>query len=421
MTQFKSELLITLEERGFIKQISKPEALDARALEGPITGYIGFDGTANSLHVGNLTMIMVLRIMQKTGHRPIALMGGGTSMVGDPSFKSTDRPMLTLDDINQNLVGIKSIFAQFLEFGNPDDKNDPKAIMANNADWLCELNYMEFLRDYGVHFSVNRMLSFEGVKNRMDRDQHLSFLEFNYMILQGYDFLELNRRYGCDLQIGGSDQWGNILNGVELTRRVDGKEVFALTTPLLETASGQKMGKSEGNAVWLNEENLPAYDYWQYWRNTEDADVGKFLRMFTELSITEIEKLEKAQGAELNDVKKILATEVTKMARGEIAALKAAETARITFETGGLSADLPSIEIEKSEIESGLGILTALVKAGLASSNGEARRHIKGGAVRLNDQIVKDERLTLMLEHLNEQQVVKLSIGKKKHMLIKPV
>lgn len=420
MSQFKSELLKTLEERGFIKQITKPEELDKRALEGPITGYIGFDGTANSLHVGSLTMIMVLRIMQKTGHRPIALMGGGTSMVGDPSFKATDRPMLTIDDINRNLVGINSIFAQFLDFGDGSD-SDARAIMANNADWLCNLNYMEFLRDYGVHFSVNRMLSFEGVKQRMDRDQHLSFLEFNYMILQGYDFLELNRRYGCDLQIGGSDQWGNIINGIELTRRVDGKEVFGLTTPLLETASGQKMGKSEGNAVWLNEENLPSYDYWQYWRNTEDADVGRFLRMFTELPISEIEKLEKAEGAELNEVKKLLATEVTKLARGEEAALKAAETARITFETGGLSADLPTVEVSKVDFEAGLGVLSALVSAGLAASNGEARRHIKGGAAKLNDKQITDERLTLVQEHLNEQGVVKLSIGKKKHVLVKPV
>ncbi|MGL1920405.1 MAG: tyrosine--tRNA ligase [Hyphomicrobiales bacterium] len=420
MSQFKSELLKTLEERGFIKQITKPEELDKRALEGPITGYIGFDGTADSLHVGSLTMIMVLRIMQKTGHRPIALMGGGTSMVGDPSFKATDRPMLTIDDINRNLVGINSIFAQFLDFGDGSD-SDARAIMANNADWLCNLNYMEFLRDYGVHFSVNRMLSFEGVKQRMDRDQHLSFLEFNYMILQGYDFLELNRRYGCDLQIGGSDQWGNIINGIELTRRVDGKEVFGLTTPLLETASGQKMGKSEGNAVWLNEENLPSYDYWQYWRNTEDADVGRFLRMFTELPISEIEKLEKAEGAELNEVKKLLATEVTKLARGEEAALKAAETARITFETGGLSADLPTVKVSKVDFDAGLGVLSALVSAGLATSNGEARRHIKGGAAKLNDKQITDERLTLVQEHLNEQGVVKLSIGKKKHVLVKPV
>ncbi|PCI87313.1 MAG: tyrosine--tRNA ligase [Hyphomicrobiales bacterium] len=418
MSEFKSSLLKTLDERGFIKQISKPEELDKLALEGPITGYIGFDGTADSLHVGSLTMIMVLRIMQKTGHRPIALMGGGTSMVGDPSFKSTDRPMLTIDDINRNLEGIKSIFAQYLEFGD-GSKDDGRAIMANNADWLCELNYMDFLRDYGVHFSVNRMLSFEGVKQRMDRDQHLSFLEFNYMILQGYDFLELHRRYGCELQIGGSDQWGNILNGVELTRRVDGKEVFALTTPLLTTASGQKMGKSEGNAIWLNEENLPAYDYWQYWRNTEDADVGRFLRMFTELPIEQIEKLEKAEGAELNDVKKLLATEVTKLARGAEAAEKAAETARITFETGGLSVDLPTVELAKTALEAGYGVLSALVLAGLATSNGEARRHIKGGAAKLNDKQITDERLTLGQNDLNEQGVIKLSIGKKKHVLIK--
>ncbi|MBL1422076.1 MAG: tyrosine--tRNA ligase [Alphaproteobacteria bacterium] len=420
MSEFKSLLLKTLEERGFIKQISKPEELDKLALEGPITGYIGFDGTADSLHVGSLTMIMVLRIMQKTGHRPIALMGGGTSMVGDPSFKSTDRPMLTIDDINKNLEGIKSIFAQYLEFGD-GSKDDGRAIMANNADWLCELNYMDFLRDYGVHFSVNRMLSFEGVKQRMDRDQHLSFLEFNYMILQGYDFLELHRRYGCELQVGGSDQWGNILNGVELTRRVDGNEVFALTTPLLTTASGQKMGKSEGNAIWLNEENLPAYDYWQYWRNTEDADVGRFLRMFTELPILEIEKLEKAEGAELNEVKKLLATEVTKLARGTKAAEKAAETARITFETGGLSADLPTVELAKTELEAGYGVLSALVLAGLATSNGEARRHIKGGAAKINDQQITDERLTLAQNDLNDQGVIKLSIGKKKHVLIKLV
>lgn len=420
MSKFKSELLKTLDERGFIKQISKPEELDKLAADGRITAYIGFDGTANSLHVGSLTMIMVMRIVQQTGHRPIALMGGGTSMVGDPSFKSTDRPMLTIDDINKNLLGIKSIFVQFLDFGDGSPKDD-RAIMVNNADWLCKLNYMDFLRDYGVHFSVNRMLSFEGVKQRMDRDQHLSFLEFNYMILQGYDFLELSRQYGCELQIGGSDQWGNILNGVELTRRVDGKEVFALTTPLLTTASGQKMGKSEGNAVWLNEEKLPAYDYWQYWRNTEDADVGRFLRMFTELPIAEIEKLETAEGAELNEVKKLLATEVTKLARGAEAANKAAETARITFETGGISTNLPTIEVAKNAVNSGLGILSAFVLAGLASSNGEARRHIKGGAARLNDQQINDERMNLTDENINAQGVIKLSIGKKKHVLIKPV
>ncbi len=415
MSKFKSELLITLEERGFIKQITKPEELDKRALAGTVIGYIGFDGTADSLHVGSLTMIMVLRIMQKTGHRPVVLMGGGTSMVGDPSFKDSARKMLTVEDINKNLLGIKSIFANYLEFG------DNKAIMVNNADWLCELNYMEFLRDYGVHFSINRMLSFDSVKLRMDREQSLSFLEFNYMILQGYDFLELNRRYNCDLQIGGSDQWGNIINGIELTRRVDGKEVLGLTTPLLETASGQKMGKSEGNAVWLNEEKYSNYDFWQYWRNTEDADVGKFLRMFTELPLDEISKLEKAQGAELNDVKKLLATEVTKLARGEDAALKAAETARVTFETGGLSANLPTIEVERQELENGIGLLSALVKAGFASSNGEARRHIKGGAVKLNDKQVGDERLILNPDNLNAQGVIKLSLGKKKHILIKAV
>lgn len=420
MSEFKSLLLKTLDERGFIKQISKPEELDKLALEGTITAYVGFDGTATSLHVGNLVSVMVLRILQQTGHRPIALMGGGTSMVGDPSFKSTDRPMLTIDDINKNLVGIKSIFAQYLDFGD-GSKDDARAIMANNADWLCELNYMDFLRDYGVHFSVNRMLSFEGVKQRMDRDQHLSFLEFNYMILQGYDFLELHRRYGCELQIGGSDQWGNIINGIELTRRVDSKEVFALTTPLLTTASGQKMGKSEGGAVWLNEENLPSYDFWQYWRNTEDADVGRFLRMFTELPIAEIEQLEKAEGAELNEVKKRLATEVTKLARGAEAAEKAAETARITFETGGLSADLPTVELAKAELDAGYGVLSALVLAGLATSNGEARRHIKGGAAKLNGQQITDERLTLSQNDLNEQGVIKLSIGKKKHVLVKPV
>ncbi len=417
MGKFKSDFLQVLDERGFIHQISDPETLDEMARKGPITGYIGFDATAPSLHAGSLLPIMMLYWMQQTGHRPITLMGGGTTKVGDPSGKDESRKLLTEEQIAANLEGIRQVFSKFLKFGDgPTD-----AVMMNNAEWLDDLNYIEFLRDYGRHFTINRMLTFESVKLRLDREQPLTFLEFNYMILQAYDFLELYRRMGCVLQMGGSDQWGNIVNGMELIRRVEGGQAFALTSPLLTTASGAKMGKSVGGAIWLNPDMLSPYEYWQYWRNTEDADVGRFLRLFTTLPLDEIARLEKLQGAEINEAKKILANETTAMLHGREAAEQAAETARKTFEEGRLGEALPSVEVPRAELEEGLGLLRAMVLAGLAKSNGEARRAVKSGAVRVNDEKVSDERLVLTPAHLNEEGVIKLSFGKKRHALIRPV
>ncbi len=415
MGKFKSDFLQVLDERGFIHQISEPEALDERAAAGPITGYIGFDATAPSLHAGSLLPIMMLHWMQQTGHRPIALMGGGTTKVGDPSGKDETRKLLTEEQIAANLAGIRKVFSRFLRFGEgPDD-----AIMANNADWLDDLNYISFLRDYGRHFTINRMLTFESVKLRLDREQPLTFLEFNYMILQAYDFLELYRREGCILQMGGSDQWGNIINGMELIRRVEGAQAFALTSPLLTTASGAKMGKSVGGAVWLDAAMLSPYEYWQYWRNTEDADVGRFLRLFTTLPLDEIARLEALEGAEINEAKKILAFETTAMLHGRKAAEEAAETARRTFEEGRLGEALPTAEVSMEELEAGLGLLAAMVRAGLAKSNGEARRAVRSGAVRVNDEKVSDERLILTPDHLSADGVIKLSFGKKRHALLK--
>lgn len=412
MVKYKSEFLRVLDERGFIHQCSDPEGLDKAAFEGGITGYIGFDCTAPSLHAGSLLPIMILYWMQQTGHRPIALMGGGTTKVGDPSGKDESRKMLTDEDIATNLAGIRKVFDRFLKFGDgPQD-----ALMANNDDWLAGLNYIDFLRDYGPHFTVNRMLAFDSVKLRLEREQPLTFLEFNYMILQAYDYLELYRRFGCTLQMGGSDQWGNIVNGMELTRRVDGAHVHALTSPLLTTSSGAKMGKSAAGAVWLNGDMLAPYDYWQYFRNTEDADVGRFLRFFTTLPLDEIAKLEALEGAELNDAKKLLATEATAMVHGRKAAEEAKETARATFEQGVAAEGLPTVEVDLSD---GLGLLSALVAAGFASSNGEARRHIRGGAVRVNDCSVSDETTTLTEADINDG-AIKLSFGKKKHALLKP-
>ena len=416
MTAYKSDFLRILSERGFIHQLSDEAALEEAALEKAVTGYIGFDATAKSLHVGSLVQIMMLRWLQKTGHKPIALMGGGTTRIGDPSFRDDARPLLTDAQIDENLNGIKQVFAKFLTFGEgPTD-----AVMVNNQDWLDELKYIDFLRDFGRHFSVNRMLSFESVKIRLDREQTLSFLEFNYMILQAYDFVELNRKYGCTLQMGGSDQWGNIVNGIELGRRVDGSHLYGLTSPLLTTASGAKMGKTADGAVWLNADMRSPYDYWQYWRNTEDADVGRFLKLFTELPLDEIARLEKLEGAEMNEAKKILATEATAMCHGREEADKAAEASRVAFEMGATSADMPTVEVPASDLEAGIGVLSAFVTAGLCSSNGDARRQIKGGGARVNDAQVTDEKAALTKESLTTDGVIKLSIGKKKHVLLKP-
>jgi tyrosyl-tRNA synthetase len=416
MTAYKSDFLRILSERGFIHQLSDEAALDEAAMEKAVAGYIGFDATAKSLHVGSLVQIMMLRWLQKTGHKPITLMGGGTTRIGDPSFRDDARPLLTDEQIDDNLNGIKQVFAKFLTFGDgPTD-----AVMVNNRDWLDELKYIDFLRDYGRHFSVNRMLSFDSVKIRLDREQNLSFLEFNYMILQAYDFVELKRNYDCTLQMGGSDQWGNIVNGIELARRVDGAHLYGLTSPLLTTASGAKMGKSADGAVWLNAEMRSPYDYWQYWRNTEDADVGRFLKLFTEMPLDEIARLEKLEGAELNEAKKILATEATAMCHGRDEAEKAAEAARVAFEMGATSAVMPTVEIASADLDAGIGVLSAFVTAGLCSSNGDARRQIKGGGARVNDAQVTDEKTSLTKESLTTDGVIKLSIGKKKHVLLKP-
>ena len=417
MNQPRSDFLQTLQNRGFIHQCTDLEALDAQALKAPITAYIGFDCTADSLHVGSLVPIMLLRWLQKTGHKPIVLMGGGTTRVGDPSGKDESRRLLTDADIAGNMAGIKAIFAQFLTFGDgPGD-----AVMVNNADWLDQLGYIDFLRDVGRHFTINRMLSFDSVKLRLDREQPLTFLEFNYMILQAYDFLELSRRHDCLLQMGGSDQWGNIVNGVELGRRIDQRGLYGLTCPLITTASGAKMGKTAEGAVWLNEDRLSAYDYWQFWRNSEDGDVGRFLRLFTELPEAEIARLEKLEGAEINEAKKILANEATAMCRGRAAADAAAETARRTFEEGTQGDALPSVELPRGDLAKGLPAFELLRRAGLADSNGAARRLIKGGGARLNDQVVSDEQRQITLADLNSEGAVKLSAGKKRHALVRPV
>ncbi len=415
MSNFKSDFLREIEARGFIHQISDPEALDAYAAKETVTAYIGFDCTGPSLHVGHLMGIMMLRRLQQAGHKPIVLMGGGTTKVGDPSGKDESRQLLTDEQIAANMASIKTAFSRFLTFGDgPKD-----AIMVNNAEWLDKLEYIAFLRDYGRHFSVNRMLSFDSVKLRLEREQPLSFLEFNYMILQAYDFVELGKRYGCRLQMGGSDQWGNIVNGLELGRRAAGLDLFALTCPLITTSSGAKMGKTAAGAVWLNADMRSPFDYWQFWRNTEDADVGRFLKLFTELPLDEIARLEKLEGAELNEAKKILATEATAMLHGREEAEKAANAARASFEQGSISTDLPTVEIAGFELEGGMGILNALVTANFVTSTSEARRQIKGGAIRLNDEAVSDERLTLTPAHLTDG-VIKLSMGKKRHVLLKP-
>ncbi|RWP63865.1 tyrosine--tRNA ligase [Mesorhizobium sp.] len=417
MSVFKSDFLRVMSERGFIHQISDDAGLDQLFAKETVTAYVGYDATATSLHIGNLISATMLYWLQETGHRPIALMGGGTSMIGDPSFRDDQRKLLTPEAIATNIEGIKRIFGRILRFG--DGAGD--AIMVNNADWLMKLNYVEFLRDVGRHFSVNRMLTFDSVKLRLEREQSLSFLEFNYMILQGYDFVELSRRYGCRLQMGGSDQWGNIINGVDLGHRMGTPQLYALTTPLLTTSSGAKMGKSAKGAVWLNGDLYSPYDFWQYWRNTEDADVTRFLKIFTRLPLSEIARLAALGGSEINEAKKVLATETTAIVHGREAAEQAEETARKTFEEGALAETLPTVEVGKADLESGVGILSLFVAAGLAASNGEARRHIQGGAVRLNDQSVSDDRRLVTLEDLGPEQVVKLSLGKKKHVLVRPV
>jgi tyrosyl-tRNA synthetase len=416
MSAYKSDFLDTLASRGFIHQVSEPDALDALAKSARITGYIGFDCTAPSLHVGSLLPIMMLYWMQQTGHRPIALIGGGTTRVGDPSGKDESRRLLTDEMIEENLKGIRAIFAKFLRFGGgPSD-----AVMADNADWLNGLNYIDFLRDVGRHFSVNRMLSFDSVKLRLDRQQELSFLEFNYMILQAYDFVELHKRTGCVLQMGGSDQWGNIVAGIDLGRRMTNAQLFALTAPLITTSSGAKMGKTAAGAVWLNADMVSPYEYWQYWRNTEDGDVARFLKLFTTLPLAEIGRLAALRDQELNEAKKVLATEATALVHGRQAAEQAADTARRTFEDGALAETLPTVEIPRAELEKGIGVLSAAMRAGLVSSTSDARRQIKGGGLRVNDVTVTDERLVLSADDAAEG-VIKLSLGRKRHVLLKPV
>ena len=410
----KSDFLHILLERGFVHQCSDFPGLDEKALQVGLAAYIGFDCTAPSLHVGSLLPIMLLAWLQRTGGKPLPLMGGGTTRVGDPSGKDESRKLLSIEQINVNKDSIRKIFERFLKFG--DAPND--ALMLDNADWLADLNYIDFLRDVGRHFSVNRMLTMDSVKMRLDREHELSFIEFNYMCLQAYDFVEVNRRYGALLQMGGSDQWGNIVTGLDLGRRMGSPQLYALTSPLLTTASGAKMGKTAAGAVWLNADMLSPYDYWQYWRNTEDADVIRFLKLFTFLPIDEITRLSRLQGAEINEAKKTLATEATALIHGRDAAEKSEETARTTFEQGALSLTLPTITLPSSEITAGLGILNAFVKAGLVASTGEARRQIKSGGVRINDEVITDERRIITQKDFADAGVAKLSLGKKKHILL---
>ncbi len=415
MSGFKSEFLHTLKERGFIHQISDESGLDALFRKETVTAYVGYDATATSIHIGNLITVTMLYWLQETGHKAISLMGGGTSMVGDPSFRDDQRQLLSVEQINTNIASIKKVYSNILNY-----EGENPAIMVNNADWLTKLNYLEFLRDVGRHFSINRMLSFDSVKTRLEREQSLSFLEFNYMILQGYDFVELNRRHDCVLQMGGSDQWGNIINGIDLGHRMGTRQLFALTTPLLTTSSGAKMGKSANGAVWLNGDMFSPYDFWQYWRNCEDGDVERFLKIFTRLPLPEIARIAALGGNEINEAKKILATEATAIVHGRAAAEQAAETARKTFEEGALADNLPGIDIPVSELEAGLGILSLFVRAGFAASNGEARRHVQGGAVRINDVVVSDEKRIVGTGDVTSDAVIKLSMGKKKHILVRP-
>ena len=417
MTDYKpkSDFLNTLFARGFVHQCSDVEGLDQKALAGDLIAYIGFDCTAASLHVGSLLPIMMLHWLQKTGGKPITLMGGGTTRVGDPSGKDESRKMLTVEQIEANKESIRKVFEKFLTFGT--GKTD--ALLSDNEEWLCKLNYIDFLRDVGKHFSVNRMMAMDSVKLRLEREHELSFIEFNYMCLQAYDFVELNRRHNCLLQMGGSDQWGNIVTGLDLGRRMGTPQLYALTSPLLTTASGAKMGKTAAGAVWLNSDMLSVYDYWQYWRNAEDADVARFLKLFTTLPLDEIAKLAALQGAEINEAKKVLANEATALLHGREAAEAAAETARKTFEEGVLAQSLPTVTVAASEFAAGLGVLTAFVKAGLTPSTGEARRQVKGGGLKLNDVTITDERHVLGQADFEKEGVAKLSVGKKKHVLLK--
>ena len=408
--QPKSDFLGVLIERGYVADCTDYQGLDAALVKGVVPAYIGYDATAASLHVGHLLNIMMLRWLQKTGHRPITLMGGGTTKVGDPSFRADERPLLTPEKIDENIAGMQRVFARYLSYGAGG------AMMLNNAEWLDGLNYLEFLRDIGRHFSVNRMLSFESVKSRLDREQSLSFLEFNYMILQAYDFLELNRRYGCLLQMGGSDQWGNIVNGIDLTRRVSDTVIYGLTSPLLTTSDGRKMGKSQGGAIWLNGDMLSAYEFWQFWRNTTDADVGRFLKLYTEIPVAECDRLAGLGGSEINGAKIILANEVTRLLHGEEAAAAAEATAREVFEKGGIGEDLPTLTLHATDVVEGISVAQLLVRAGLAKSGKDARRLISEGGARVNDEPVMDPGLLLGAGELADP--VKLTVGRKRHALV---
>jgi tyrosyl-tRNA synthetase len=416
MTAFKSDFLNVLQERGFIHQCSDAAGLDALAARGEATGYVGYDCTAPSLHIGNYLTMMMLYWLQQSGNKPITLMGGGTTMVGDPSGKDESRALRSLQEIEANKESIRGVFAKVLRYGS----GASDAVMLDNAEWLTKLNWIEMLRDIGRHFSVNRMLTMDSVRLRLEREQEMSFIEFNYMVCQAYDFVELSRRVGCRLQMGGSDQWGNIVNGVDLGRRMGTPQLFALTTPLLTTASGAKMGKTAQGAIWLNADQCSPYDFWQYWRNVEDADVVKFLKLFTILPMDEIARLGALKGADINEAKKALADAATTLLHGEEAAKQASETSRQTFEEGAISENLPTVEISRAELEAGAGVLALFVKAGLVSSNGEARRQIKGGGLRVNDAAVTDEKMTLTPTHLTPEGVIKLSLGKKRHILLRP-
>jgi len=409
----KSEFMSVMIERGFLADCTDYQGLDDAMQQGVVPSYIGYDATAKSLHVGHLLNIMMLRWLQKTGHKPITLMGGGTTKVGDPSFRADERPLLGPEQISENIAGMKAVFASYLTYG----EGETDALMLDNAEWLDGLNYLEFLRDIGRHFSVNRMLSFESVKSRLDREQSLSFLEFNYMILQAYDFLELNRRYGCRLQMGGSDQWGNIVNGIDLTRRVIDHEVFGLTSPLLTTSDGRKMGKSQGGAIWLNSEMLSPYEFWQFWRNTTDADTGRFLKLYTELPVEECERLGKLAGSEINDAKIVLANEVTTLLHGADAARKAQDTAREVFEKGGVGEDLPTVELNMAELGDGISVVQLLVKTGLAKSGKDAKRLIAEHGARMDDAPLTDA--GTMIDAGALASPIKLSAGKKRHALVK--
>jgi tyrosyl-tRNA synthetase len=416
MTAFKSDFLNILHTRGFIHQVSDADGLDALAAKGQATAYVGYDCTAPSLHIGNFLTMMMLYWLQQSGNKPITLMGGGTTMVGDPSGKDETRALRSIAEIEANKESIRGVFAKVLRFGS----GASDAVMLDNAEWLTKLNWIEMLRDIGRHFSVNRMLTMDSVKLRLEREQEMSFIEFNYMVCQAYDFVELSRRVDCRLQMGGSDQWGNIVNGVDLGRRMGTPQLFALTTPLLTTASGAKMGKTAQGAIWLNADQCSPYDFWQYWRNTEDADVERFLKLFTTLPLGEIEKLAALKGAEINEAKKALADAATTLLHGAEAAHTAAETARRTFEEGAIAENLPTVEVSHSELEAGTGVLSAFVKAGLVASNGEARRQIKGGGLRVNDNAVTDEKMLLTPQNLTPEGVIKLSLGRKRHVLLKP-